>query len=110
MSDEIEFEESSGNVFADLGHPDPDTALVKAELARRITELIEHRELSLARAAEVLGLDQPTVSALIRGRLRDFSTERLMGFLTRLDQDIVIRVVPKAVSDRPARIAVSSGA
>jgi predicted XRE-type DNA-binding protein len=50
---------SSGNVFADLGVPDADEALAKAELARRISALLAVRKLTKARAATVLGIDQP---------------------------------------------------
>lgn len=82
----------SGNVFADLGLPDAEERKAKAELARAISVLIE--EMPQKEAAALLGIDQPKVSALIRGRLKDFSTERLMGFLTRLGQDVEIHVKP----------------
>ncbi len=106
MSDDPEYELSSGNVFADLGHPEPDTALAKAMLARRIVAIIEARGWTQSQAAAALGVDQPKVSALVRGRLRNFSTERLLRFLTRLDQDIDINVAPKTSPERPGRIAV----
>ena len=67
----------SGNVFADIGHPRPAEALAKAELARKIGVIIEHRGLTQAAAAAVLQVDQPKVSALIRGRLAGFSLDRL---------------------------------
>jgi predicted XRE-type DNA-binding protein len=57
----------SGNVFEDLGHPRPAEALAKAELARKIAELIAKRRLTHAAAAELLNVDQPKVSALLRG-------------------------------------------
>ena len=63
----------SGNVFADLGHPRPAAALAKAELARTIAAIIDHRGLTQAAAAQMLEVDQPKVSALIRGRLAGFS-------------------------------------
>lgn len=106
MSDDPEYEVSSGNVFADLGHPEPDEALAKAKLARRIAAIIEERGWTQSQAAAALGIDQPKVSALVRGRLRDFSTERLLRFLTRLDQDIDITIAPKTSLERPGRIAV----
>ena len=61
--------ESSGNVFADLGLADPEEALAKAELARQIGALLAERGLTQAQAAALLGVDQPKVSALVRGRL-----------------------------------------
>jgi predicted XRE-type DNA-binding protein len=63
----------SGNVFADLGYPGPAEALAKAELARKIGAIIERRGLTEAAAEEILEIDQPKVSALIRGRLAGFS-------------------------------------
>jgi predicted XRE-type DNA-binding protein len=71
---------SSGNVFADLGLRNAEELLAKAELAQKITAIIERRRLTQAQAAEVLGVDQPKVSALKRGRLSSFSIERLMAF------------------------------
>ncbi len=102
----VEIEVSSGNVFADLGLPDPDAALAKAKLARQIAAIIEQRGWTQVHAATVLGIDQPKVSALVRGRLRDFSTDRLLRLLARLDLDVDITVTPKASPGRPARIAV----
>jgi predicted XRE-type DNA-binding protein len=67
----------SGNVFEDLGHARPAEALAKAELARKISGLIARRGLTQAAAAEVLQVDQPKVSALVRGRLAGFSLDRL---------------------------------
>ena len=60
---------SSGNVFADLGLEDADELLVKAELVRRIGSIIRHRHLTQVEAAKLLGIDQPKISALLRGRL-----------------------------------------
>jgi predicted XRE-type DNA-binding protein len=83
---------SSGNVFADLGLPNPEEALAKAELAHKITVLIQDKGLTQVQSAKLLGIDQPKVSALIRGRLSLFSLERLMRFLLMLGQDIKITV------------------
>jgi len=84
---------SSGNVFEDLGVSAPEEALAKAELTAKIAEIIASRKLTQAEAAGILGVDQPKVSALLRGRLAGFSTDRLLRFLTALgrDVDIVIR-------------------
>ena len=87
-------EVSSGNVFADLGLPDAEVRLTKAKLAHQIAVLIEDTGLSQAKAAERLGIDQPKVSNLLRGRLAMFSTERLMHFLTLLDQELILTVRP----------------
>lgn len=89
---------SSGNVFADLGLSNPAERLAKAELALAISRAIKERELTQREAAALVGIDQPKVSHLLRGRLVDFSIERLMSFLMRLgcDLEIVIREAPKS--------------
>jgi predicted XRE-type DNA-binding protein len=101
MKKKIVYEESSGNVFADLGFENPEEALAKSELARQITKLIRKKKLTQKQAAEILGIDQPKISALIRGRLRSFSLERLIRFLNELGQDVRIMISPtKSQSDR----------
>lgn len=87
--------EGSGNVFADLEVAEPDEAMVKAELARAISTLVSARHLTQTQAAELLGIDQPKVSALMRGRLSGFSVDRLLRFLLALDRDVEIVVTPK---------------
>src|SRR3569623_1185732 len=89
---------SSGNVFGDLGLSYPDERLAKAELALAISRAIKERELTQREAAALIGIDQPKVSHILRGRLADFSTERLMSFLMGLGQDleIVVRPAPKS--------------
>jgi predicted XRE-type DNA-binding protein len=94
MSDTTRFTESSGNVFADLGLPEPEIALAKAKLALRLADIIEERGLTQTAAGEVLGIDQPKVSMIVRGRLKDFSIERLAQLLTKFNQDIEISVRP----------------
>src|SRR6266478_4016010 len=83
----IRVEAGSGNVFADL-------ALAKARLVQRIRDLIAARKLTQAKAAALLGLDQPKVSALVRGRLEGYSLERLFRFLNALGQGVEISVHP----------------
>jgi predicted XRE-type DNA-binding protein len=84
--------ESSGNVFADLGLPEPEEELAKAQLASHIRRAIMRRRLSQAAAAAIMGIDQPKVSALVNGRIDNFSSERLMRLLTRLGQDVDVTV------------------
>jgi predicted XRE-type DNA-binding protein len=88
---------SSGNVFKDLGLPDPEELLAKAELVRQISEIIDRRDLTQAEAAKLLGTTQPKISDLLRGKLGGFSLERLIRYLTALDRDveIVIRQTPR---------------
>jgi predicted XRE-type DNA-binding protein len=103
--DDRDYTVSCGNVFADLGVPHAEEALAKAELAHRIIVLIQERGLTQAQAAQLLKIDQPKVSALVRGRLAGFSIERLLRFLLLLGQDIQISV---QASSRPvARVLVA---
>jgi predicted XRE-type DNA-binding protein len=104
----IRIEESSGNVFADLGFPHSDQELIKAKLTYEIYRIIKSCGLTQAQAAEVLGIRQPHVSALMKCRPATFSVGRLMEFLTALDQDVEIAIHPKP-SDRPeGKISVST--
>src|SRR2546423_15671255 len=80
----VRVERGSGNVFADLGLPNPDLALAKAELVQRIRDVIAARKLTQAKAAELLGLDQPKVPALVRGPVEGSSIDRLFRLLKAL--------------------------
>lgn len=97
---------SSGNVFADLGVPDAGVALAKANLAHRICEVIAERNLSQTKAAADLGVTQPKVSDLTRGKLDGFTVDRLLKFLNRLDQIVEISVRPARDSEKPAETRV----
>ena len=87
-------QKSGGNVFADLGLPNPEQELLKAQLALQIYRLIRQRGITQTEAGKVLGIKQPHVSALMRNRSGSFSVERLMDFLTALGQDVEITVRP----------------
>jgi predicted XRE-type DNA-binding protein len=90
MSDVPKHEVSGGNVFRDLDLPDADELQAKGDLVYEISRTIEERGLSQREAAEILGIDQPKVSALVRGRLSGFSMERLYRFLNALGKDVEI--------------------
>jgi predicted XRE-type DNA-binding protein len=87
-------ERGSGNPFADLGLPNADERLVKAKLAFQIAQAIEASGLSQTAAAERLGIDQPKVSNIVRGRLAGFSIDRLFRLLNELGRDVSISVTP----------------
>jgi predicted XRE-type DNA-binding protein len=97
---------SSGNVFVDLGFAEPEEELAKAQLASRLRHIIERRRLTQAAAAALMGIDQPKVSALLNGRLANFSSGRLMRFLTTLGQDVEIVVKAKRRGRERGRIRV----
>ena len=107
MSEQERFTVGSGNIYADLGFDEPELEQTKASLARQIAAIVKARGLTQVEVAGILGIDQPKVSAMLRGRLGGFSVERLMRFLTRLDQDVEIIVHPKAATRPVGRIAVS---
>ncbi len=104
--EEIQVHASSGNVFADLGRPDAEEAFARIRLAQQIAEIIERKSLSQKEAAELMGLDQPKVSALVRGKLSGFSTDRLLRFLMLLGQDVDIVVRDKPNNHPTAHISV----
>ena len=95
----IAVEESSGNVFADLGFPHPEREELKARLTLQIYRLIKQRGLTQAQAGELLGIKQPHVSGLMRGQSGTYSVERLIEFLTALGQDVQITVRPTRKKD-----------
>jgi predicted XRE-type DNA-binding protein len=99
-------EKGSGNVFADIGLPNPDERLAKADLAIRITEAIRTRRLTQAKTARILKIDQRKIARLLRGQLSGFSTERLMHFLTMLGRDVEITVKAAPPSRRRGHLRV----
>lgn len=106
MSDERRIARSSGNVYADLGFDDPEAELTKDQLAQQIARIIAQRGWTQIQAAAALGIGQPKVSALVRGRLGGFSTDRLLRLLTTLDQNVTIVVEPKPPAQARAGITV----
>ena len=90
------FEESSGNVFADLGLPNADELLLKAEIVAEIARAMKLKKLTQSRAATMTGTVQPDLSNLLRGRFKGFSVERLMLMLTKLGRDVEVVVRPAA--------------
>ena len=86
---------SSGNVYADLGYENPEEMLLKAHLVMRLSQAIKAKGLNQYQAAEVLGIDQPKISALVRGQFRGYSLERLFKFLNAFDLDVEVNVKSK---------------
>jgi predicted XRE-type DNA-binding protein len=94
MKKKIAYEVGSGNVFADLGFPNAEEHLIKAQLVYKIDMLMKERGLKQVNAAGLFGVKQPDVSKMLRGDFRQFSVERLMRFLVALGQDVEIVVKP----------------
>ena len=86
--------QGSGNVFADLGLPNPEQELLKAQLTLQIYTILKESGMTQVQSAKILGVQQPQVSLLMRNRAGNFSVGRLMEFLTALRQDVEITVRP----------------
>lgn len=99
-------EVESGDVFVDLGFQDAGERKLRVQLAMRINELLQDRKLTQAKAAAVFGIPQPHISDLKHYKLRRFSSERLMHFLTLLDKDIEIIIRPKAKGHESGLLSV----
>ena len=96
----------TSNVFADLGYQDASERQVKTRLALAGNELLKARKLKQREIGMVLGVPQPKVSALKNYRLDQFSVERLMEFLTALNQDVEIMIRPHEDATRTGHISV----
>ena len=101
------YEVGSGNVFEDLGLPNAEEHLVKAQLVFKIDTILKQRGLRQADAAELFGVKQPDVSKMLRGEFRQFSVERLLRFLVALNQDVEIVVRPHRGKQDSAALHVS---
>jgi len=91
--------EGTGNVFADIGLEMTEEDMLKVHIALQINRTINKRGLTQAKAAEIMGIDQPKISKIIRGRLSGFSERRLIEYLLRLGRDIEVRF-PERIVDR----------
>ena len=107
MSSKKEYEAGSGNVFKDLGIPNAEEHLVKAQLVIKIDTIMKQRRLKQAAAADLLGIKQPDVSKMLRGEFRQFSVERLLRFLVALNQDVEIVVKPHRGTRNASALHVS---
>lgn len=94
MSNKKRYEAGSRNVFKDIGVPNAEEHLIKAQLVFKINEIMKDRGLKQVETAELFGVRQPDVSKMLRGEFRQFSVERLLRFLVALDQDVEIVVKP----------------
>jgi predicted XRE-type DNA-binding protein len=104
----IKVHEGSGNVFADLGLPNAEERLLKANIVAELHRLIKQRELTQVKAAKLIGIHQPDLSLLLRGDFDDYSAGRLMKMLTVFEQDIEIVMKPHRKAGEPGRITFKS--
>ena len=101
---------SSGNVFADLDLPEPEELLAKAQLVRAIDRAVSERGWTEARAAAALGMDEPRLSALLRGHFDDIPLDQLLRCLRDLGHDVEIVIVPRDPARPNPTLAVRFGA
>jgi predicted XRE-type DNA-binding protein len=106
MSNRKRHESESGNVFKEIGVPNAEEHLVKAQLVFKIDTILKKRGLKQVEAADLFGVRQPDVSKMLRGEFRQFSVERLLRFLVALDQDVEIVVKPHRNRNDAAAIQV----
>jgi predicted XRE-type DNA-binding protein len=106
-TDDTTITPGSGNIYADLGLPNPEERRTKAELARQIDAILTGRKLTQRAAAAILGIPQPKVSNIVNGRLANFSVERLMELLAILGQDVQIVLTPAADATGRGEITVA---
>ena len=100
-------EVGSGNVFKDLGLPNAEEHLVKAQLVYKIDGILKERRLKQVEAGKLFGIPQPDVSKMLRGEFRQFSVERLLRFLVALNQDVEIVVKPHRGERESATLRVA---
>ena len=103
-----EIEKGSANVYADLGMPDAEEMLVKAQLATKIAEIIKQRRITQMQAAELLGLPQPKLSNMLRGRFRGISEAKMLECLTKLGRDVQIVIKTASRSRKTGHVSVLS--
>jgi predicted XRE-type DNA-binding protein len=101
------YELGSGNVFADLGLPNAEEHLIKAQLVYKIEIVMKERKLKQAEAAQLFGIKQPHISKMLRGDFQQFSVDRLLRFLVALGQDVEIVIKPPPASRQAAQLRVA---
>lgn len=100
------YKAGSENVYADLGFPDSDEMLVKAELVKRLENIIKRRSITQSAAAKIIGVSQPDLSKILKGNFRGYSIGRLMKFLTAFDRDVEIVIRRKRTKGKSGQVSV----
>lgn len=107
MTQKPVFEESSGNVFADLGFSDADELFTRGKIGIQVLRLLKQRNLKQREISELLGITQPEVSHLTKGEFQRFSEGKLLIFLKRLDTEITLHLRPCQAADQSAETVIS---
>jgi predicted XRE-type DNA-binding protein len=103
----IEFELSSGNVFADIGFDNAEEMLLKSELVRQINKTIQERELTSIQTRDMLNLDEEMLSKLSKGRLTELTLENLFRYLKVLGRDLEVVLKPRSTSNNQGKLQVT---
>jgi predicted XRE-type DNA-binding protein len=101
------YEVGGPNVFKDIGVPNAEEHLIKAQLVYKIDTIMKKRRMKQMDAAALFGVKQPDISKMLRGQFRQFSVERLLRFLVKLDYDVEIVVTPHRDKHNPPALHVS---
>lgn len=109
MTRKVRVEQGSENIFADLGRPDAEAHFLKAQIVSEIYRLTNERKLTQMQAGELIGITQPEVSRMFKGNFREYSVERLIGFLTAFDRDVEIVARPHKKAGKSGRIIFTAG-
>ncbi|MBW4501963.1 MAG: XRE family transcriptional regulator [Scytonema hyalinum WJT4-NPBG1] len=107
MTEEPVFEESSGNVFADLDLEDADELFTRGKIGIQVLRLLKQRNLKQREISDLLGIPQPEVSHLMKGEFQRFSEGKLLTFLKRLDTEITLHLRPRHAGNQDAETVVS---
>ena len=107
MTQESVFEESSGNVFADLGLEDAEELFTRGKIGIEVLHLLKQRNLKQREISKLLGIPQPEVSYLMRGEFQRFSEGKLLTFLKRLDTEISLHLRPRHAATQTGETVVS---
>jgi len=104
---DIEFEEGSGNIFADLGLKDADELFTRAQIGFHVYSILKAKKLKQREIAAVLGIAQPDVSHLMNGHYSRFTTDKLLDFLKRLNRKVTIRISPHRAGEPYQEVRVA---
>jgi predicted XRE-type DNA-binding protein len=107
MTEESEFYEGSGNVFADLGLEDADELYSRAKIGFEVWKILKERKLKQREIAQILGIAQSDVSLLMNCKFNRFSTEKLLGFLKKLDREVILMINQKTSLDNRKGVCLS---
>jgi predicted XRE-type DNA-binding protein len=101
------YELSGGNVFADLGLDDADELFARAQIGYCVHKILQVKKLKQREIATVLGIAQSDVSHLMNGHFSRFTTDKLLGFLKRLDRKVTIRIAPRKAGEPYQQVSLA---